>query len=100
MDEWKQWEDLPDSREEELIDSIADFFSRKGLGMLALMSLESGGNLTSMFADFWMGLYGPYLDFLQVDEYMALLRKKSNVQKLIQKINEKEEVKKSGLVAG
>ena len=95
MDNWNQWEDLPEEREEELIESIADFFSRKGLGMLALMSLESGGTLTSMFADFWMGLYGPYLDFLQVDEYMALLRKKGNVEKLIKKIEEKEDTKKS-----
>jgi hypothetical protein len=90
MDEWNQWEDLSEEREEELINSIADFFSRKGLGMLALMSLESGGNLTSMFADFWMGLYGPYLDFLQVDEHIALLRKKSNVKKLIERLEQLE----------
>lgn len=89
--EWNYWEDLPPEKEKELIDKIADFFVRKRLGMFALMALESGGNLTSMFADFWMGLYGPYLEFLGADKYTALLRKKGNTEKLIARIEELEE---------
>ncbi len=92
--EWNYWDDLPPDKEEELIDKIADFFVRKRLGMLALMALESGGTLTSLFADFWMGLYGPYLEFLEVDEYTALLRKKGNTEKLIKRIEELQEKKK------
>jgi len=92
--EWNYWDDLPPEKEEELIDKIADFFVRKRLGLFALMALESGGTLTSMFADFWLGLYGPYLEFLGMDEVSALLRKKGNSEKLIARIEELEDKKK------
>ena len=91
---WNYWDDLPPEKEEELIDKIADFFVRKRLGLFALMALESGGTLTSMFADFWLGLYGPYLEFLGMDEVSALLRKKGNSEKLIARIEELEDKKK------
>jgi hypothetical protein len=92
--EWNYWDDLPPEKEEELINKIADFFVRKGLGLFALMALESGGTLTRMFAEFWMGLYGPYIEFLGADEYTALLRKRGNTDKLIARIEELEEKKK------
>ena len=92
--EWNYWDDLPPEKEEELIDKIADFFVRKRLGLFALMALESGGTLTSMFADFWLWLYGPYLEFLVMDEVSALLRKKGNSEKLIARIEELEDKKK------
>jgi len=88
------WEDLPLEKEEELIDNIADFFVRKRLGLFAIMTLESGGTLTRLFADFWMGLYGPYIEFLGADRYTALLRKKGNTDKIIARIEELEEKKK------
>jgi hypothetical protein len=93
--DWNYWDDLPPEKEEELIDKIADFCVRKRLGLFALMALESGGSLTSMFANFWMGLYGPYLEFLGVDEFTALLRKKGNSEKLIARIEELEDKKKA-----
>ncbi len=89
--EWNYWDDLPPEKEEELIDKIADFFVRKRLGLFALMALESGGTLTRMFAEFWMGLYGPYIEFLGADEVTALLRKRGNTDKLIARIEELEE---------
>lgn len=88
---WNQWEDLSPEREEEVIEKLAQYFHKRGLGLLALMSLESGGTITSLFAEFWMGIYGPFLDFLEVDEYMALLRNKRNVKKLIKRLEQMDE---------
>jgi acyl-CoA reductase-like NAD-dependent aldehyde dehydrogenase len=90
-DNWQQWEDLPPEKEDELIDEIAHIIVKRRMGLIASMILESGGPLTSMFAELWMGLYGPFFDFLRVDKYMALLRNKRNVKKLIKRIDELEE---------
>jgi hypothetical protein len=93
---WKQWEDLPPEEEERLVDEIVKTLVKRKLDTLALMVLESGGPLTNLFAELWMGLYGPYFDFLRVDKYMALLRKRHNVEKLITKLDEAEkEMKKT-----
>ena len=92
-EDWQQWEDLPPEKEDELIDKLAHIVVKRKMGLIATMVLESGGNLTSMFAELWMGLYGPFFDFLRVDEYVALLRNKRNVKKLISKIEELEEEK-------
>jgi len=89
-DNWRQWEDLPSEREEEIIEKLADLLVKNRIGLLGRTLLESGGPLTSLFAEFYMGLYGPYFDFLEVDEYVALLRKKGNIPKLIERIEEKE----------
>ncbi len=88
--EWKQWEDLPPEKEEELIDELAQMLVKNRIGLLGKILLESGGTLTSLFAEFYMGLYGPYFDFLEVDEYVALLRRKENIPRLLEKIEEKE----------
>jgi len=63
--DWKQWEDLPPEKEEELIEKLSDFLVKNRLGLIGKMLLESGGPLTSLFAEFYMGLYGPYFDFLE-----------------------------------
>ena len=91
--EWRQWEDLPPEKEEEIIDKLAGMLVDNRIGLLGKILLESGGTLTSLFAEFYMGLYGPYFDFLEVDEYVALLRKKENIPKLLDRINLKEEEK-------
>jgi len=89
-DEWKQWEDLPPEKEEELIEKLAQQLVKNRIGLLGKILLESGGTLTSLFAEFYMGLYGPYFDFLEVDEYVALLRRKENIPKLLARIEAKE----------
>ncbi len=93
--EWKQWEDLPPEEEERLIDEIVKRLVKRRLGTLALMLLESGGPLTNLFAELWMGLYGPYFDFIGIDRYMALLRKKRNVEGLISRLDKAENEKKT-----
>ena len=90
---WQQWQDLPPEREEEIINKLAQTFVKRGLGLMGRMLLESGGPLTSMFAEFYMGIYGPFFDFLEVDEYVALLRNKRNLKKLVKLIEELEEEK-------
>jgi hypothetical protein len=89
--EWKQWEDLPLEKEEELIEKLAQALVSNRIGLLGKILLESGGTLTSLFAEFYMGLYGPYFDFLEIDEYVALLRRKENIPKLISRIEEIED---------
>ena len=84
--DWKQWEDLNPEDEARLIEKLAWFFVRRNLGFLAKMTLESGGTLTSLFAEFYMGIYGPYFDFLGVDRYVALLRKKKNSVRVVERI--------------
>ncbi|MFH2110825.1 MAG: hypothetical protein ABIJ47_06125 [Candidatus Bathyarchaeota archaeon] len=91
--EWQHWEDLSPEREKELIDRLANAFVKRGLGLMGRMLLESGGPLTSMFAEFYMGIYGPFFDFLEVDEYVALLRNKRNLKRLVKRIEELEEEK-------
>jgi hypothetical protein len=88
--EWQHWQDLPPEREAEVIEKLANAFVKRGLGLMGRMLLESGGPLTSMFAEFYMGIYGPFFDFLEVDEYVALLRNKRNVKKLLKRIDELE----------
>lgn len=88
--DWRQWEDLPPEKEEEIIERLADLLVKSRVGLLGKMLLESGGTLTSLFAEFYMGIYGPYFDFLEVDEYVALLRRKENIPRLINRIEEKE----------
>ena len=92
--EWRQWEDLPPQAEEEVIDRMATFFVKNNIGLLAELVLQSGGPLTSLFANLWMGLYGPYFDVLGIDRYMAVLRRKKNLQKVLDKIDELEEEKR------
>ena len=87
---WRQWENLPPEREEEIIESLADMLVNNRLGLLGKILLESGGPITSLFAEFYMGIYGPYFDFLEVDEYVALLRRKENITRLLKRIEEKE----------
>ncbi len=94
--DWQQWQDLPPEREEELIEKLAQAFVKRGLGLIGRMLLESGGPLTSMFAEFYMGIYGPFFDFFEVDQYVALLRNKRNVKKLIKRIDELEEEQEKG----
>lgn len=87
MSKWRQWEDLPPEQEEEFIDNTARTLIKHRVGLPVQLLLESGGPLTSLFAKFWLGLYGPYLDFLGLDKYMAILRKRSNIEKILDKID-------------
>lgn len=95
---WRQWEDLPPDEENRMIDEVVKTLVKRKLDTLVLMALESGGPITNIFAELWMGLYGPYFDFLGVDKYVALLRRRSSVEKLITKLNEAEKERKESSI--
>lgn len=90
MSKWQQWEDLPPEQEEKLIDTTARTLAKHRAGLLGQLMLESGGPIICIFAELYMGLYGPYFDFLNIDKYVALLRKRSNIEKLLDRINAME----------
>ncbi len=94
--DWQQWQDLPPEREDELIEKLAQAFVKRDLGLMGRMLLESGGPLTNLFAEFYMGIYGPFFDFLEVDEYVALLRNRRNVRRLIERMDELEKEREKG----
>ncbi|MBU1067628.1 hypothetical protein KKE60_07555 [Patescibacteria group bacterium] len=95
MSKWRQWEDLPPEQEEELIDQTARTLIQHRAGLPVQLLLESGGPLTSLFAKFWLGLYGPYLDFIGLDKHMAILRKRSNIEKILDRIDKLQTKKES-----
>ena len=89
--EWKQWENLPHEKEEELIEKVAQFFSKRRMGLFGQMMLETITPVARIVSEITMNLYGPFLDFLGVDGYTALFRRRENVQRLIERIDELEE---------
>jgi len=92
--DWEQWEELPHDEEEYLIEELAKKIVNHRAGLLAEIILDSGGPLTRMFAEFWIGLYGPYLEFFGADRYVALFRKRSNIERLKKRIDELDKEKK------
>jgi len=92
---WEYWEDLPPEKEEELIEKIAQFAVKHKMGLIAEMLIDSGGPLTSTFANLGLTLFGPFLEFLGADTYTALFRKRENVKRLIERIEKLEEEERS-----
>jgi len=92
--DWKHWEDLPEEKEDELIEKIARSSVKRNFGLLTHIILESIGPFPSFFATLGMGLFGPYLELLGIDTYTALFRKRDNLKRLIKRIEELEEEKK------
>jgi len=91
---WEYWDDLPPEKEEELIDKIARFVVKHKMGLMAEMLLESGGPLTSLFAAFSLNLFGPFLEFMGADAFTALLRRRENIKRLMDRIEKLEEESK------
>ena len=91
---WQHWDDLPDKKEKEMLESMANFIINKDLQLLAQILFESGEPLTRVFSTLGLGLFGPYLEFFKADEYMAFFRKEGNMRDLINRIDELDEVKR------
>jgi hypothetical protein len=85
---WEHWEDLPPEVENELIEKIARYVNKHKLGLMAEMSFATFGPFTGMFAKLGMGLFSPFLEFLDIDTYAALFRRKENLQRLMDRIDE------------
>ena len=91
---WKHWDDLPEEKENELIEKIARSSIDRNLGTVAQIFLSSFGPLPSFAANLGMGIFGPYLELLGVDAYTALFRNRDNLQRIIDRIDELSEEKK------
>jgi len=87
---WEHWEDLPEDMENQVMRRIARFFVGNNLGLVAQILLESGEAFTKIFATLGMGIFGPYLEFLGADTYVAFFRKEGNAKALLDQIEEME----------
>jgi hypothetical protein len=88
---WKYWEDLPPEKEDELIEKIARFFVKHKMGLIGQMIFESFTPISRIFSELAMNLYAPFLEFMGADTFTALFRKRENIQRLIDRIEELEE---------
>ena len=95
-EEWQHWDDLPDKREKEILENMANFVVEKDLQLLAQIMFESGEPFTRVLSTLGLGLFGPFLEFFRADEHMAFFRKEGNMQHLIKRIDQLEEIKKKG----
>lgn len=91
---WEHCEDLPEDMEKEMMENMSTFFVRKDLGLLAQIILESAEPLVKMFATLGMGVFGPYLEFLEIDTYVSFFRKEGNTRVLLDRIEELEHQRK------
>lgn len=87
---WVYWEDLPPEMEEEIIEKVARFVAKHRLGTLVSMVLETVMPISFIGSEITLMTLGPYLEFIGVDPYIALFRKRKNVRRLIQRIEELE----------
>jgi hypothetical protein len=90
--EWEPWEDLPPDKENEIIEQIAQFCVKNRIGIIGQMVFETISPVSKMFSEIAMNLYWPFLGFLGIDKLTAIFRKKQNIQRIINRIEELEEV--------
>ena len=91
---WKHWDDLPEEKENELIEKIARTSIDRNLKTVTQIILGSFGPLPTFIANIGMGIFGPYLELLGVDTYTAVFRNRDNLQRVIDRIDELSDEKK------
>ena len=94
---WK--EPLSEERKQELIDAMARFVVERGLASPAVLFLELhrplafvGSQAGIVFSPFLVALFG----FQRVDEYTQLMSERENWDRLIERIEELEEERRTG----
>ena len=87
---WNWWEDLTPEEEDELIEKLAQDIVKRKMGLMAQLTLETISPISKMGADLGMTLLGPYLEFFGVDKVTALFRKRENLTRLLDRIDELE----------
>ena len=87
---WNLWDDLPPDEEDELIEKLAQNIVKRKMGLLAQLTLETISPISKMGADLGMTLLGPYLEFFGVEKVTALFRKRENLTRLLDRIDELE----------
>jgi hypothetical protein len=87
---WNLWDDLPPDEEDELIEKLAQNIIKRKMGLLAQLALETISPISKLGADLGMTLLGPYLEFFGVEKVTALFRKRENMTRLLDRIDELE----------
>lgn len=90
-DTWNYWEDLSKEDEDAIIEKTAQSIVKRRLGLLAQMTLETISPLSRIGSDIGLALFGPYFEFFGAAKYAALFRKRRNVERLINRIEELED---------
>lgn len=87
---WNLWDDLPPEEEDELIEKLAQNIIKRRMGLMAQLTLETISPISKLGADLGMTLLGPYLEFFGVEKVTALFRKRENLTRLMDRIDELE----------
>jgi hypothetical protein len=88
---WNLWDDLPPEEEDdELIEKLAQNIIKRRMGLMAQLTLETISPISKLGADLGMTLLGPYLEFFGVEKVTALFRKRANLTRLLDRIDELE----------
>lgn len=87
---WNLWDDLPPEEEDELIEKLAQNIIKRRMGLMAQLTLETISPISKLGADLGMTLLGPYLEFFGVEKVTALFRKRENLTRLLDRIDELE----------
>jgi len=85
---WEQWEDLPSEEEGALIEKIAQLSVKHRIDLITEITLESISPIAHLAANLGMTILGPYLEFFGVDKVTALFRKKGNMKRLLDRIED------------
>jgi hypothetical protein len=91
---WNYWDDLPPEEEDELIEKMAQHIVKRKLGLIAQITLETLSPITRLGAELGMTILGPYLEFFGVEKVTALFRRRENLKRLMDRIEELEEEQK------
>jgi len=87
---WHYWQELPPDKEEELIDKMAKFFIKNKIILLGQILFESISPISRIFSEIGLHMFGPFLDYFGVDTYTAVFRKRVNIQRIIDRMEELE----------
>jgi len=87
---WNLWDDLPPEEEDELIEKLAQNIIKRKMGLIAQLALETISPISKLGADLGMTLLGPYLEFFGVEKVTALFRRRENLNRLLDRIDELE----------
>ena len=88
---WELWDDLQPEEEDALIEKMARHIVKRRMGLVAQITLETLSPLTWLGAELGMTILGPYLEFFGVAKVTALFRRRENLGRLMDRIEELEE---------
>lgn len=88
---WQYWDNLPDNEAEKLVEELAQTIHNRKLNLASSLILQSMYPLTRIGSELGLAFLGPYLEFIGLAKHAAIFRKRENVTKLIERIEELED---------